>query len=329
MKRIMGLQVVLVISLLFYNVALAQKPSDVPNYRAIPLKALDSCIAECGEPPDAEDLDASERYQLCVADCHPKIDLLNQSVDDLQYQIDNYDFQWSGQLPVEVRDTSFCDGTNNGTIWFDPSENNRGMQICLESNHIGKFSGGGIKLMEGHLVFVTSQGGTGRLTSTGNVDDIDTICQNYANAGTMTGPLNLTWRALISGSHPNHIRIRLAGIIGLDPIIRVGDPYVLLSSPGYNLFDGAIDAPIKIDENGRDVTTYVGPPGVWTGSNTNGTDNSNLCNNWTSSSVYARGVIGHPYYTDSKWITHSLQTCNNTYRLYCISEETVEVDVNY
>jgi len=91
MRKIIVFQTVLIISLLCFSLALA-KPSqdDVPSYRGLALKAESSCIDACGPSPDNEDIPGSYAYEMCIADCHPKIDFLHDSVDSLQYQIDNF-----------------------------------------------------------------------------------------------------------------------------------------------------------------------------------------------------------------------------------------------
>jgi hypothetical protein len=74
MKRFV-IFLVTIIGFLFYSISLAGKPQEEPNYRGLPLKAIDTCIEACGDSPDGEDLGASYDYQMCVADCHPKINL--------------------------------------------------------------------------------------------------------------------------------------------------------------------------------------------------------------------------------------------------------------
>jgi hypothetical protein len=58
------------------------------QFSALRLKAPKSCIEACGQEPKSGDYEAQVDYQMCVADCHPKIDFLHQSTDDLQTQID-------------------------------------------------------------------------------------------------------------------------------------------------------------------------------------------------------------------------------------------------
>ena len=60
MKKLLviGLVMLLVVSSGF---AVAAKPHKEPHYRAIPLKAPNTCIEACGAPPNGEDLEAQEK----------------------------------------------------------------------------------------------------------------------------------------------------------------------------------------------------------------------------------------------------------------------------
>ena len=61
---------------------------------------------------------------------------------------------------------------------------------------------------------------------------------------------------------------------------------------------------------------------IWTGISSNGTPNSNNCNNWTSNTVPAFSRLANPYVlTDRILYTTTGMNCNNSsnIRLYCVS----------
>jgi phage tail-like protein len=52
-------------------------------FEVISLRSPRKCVEECGTIPNPNDANASAIYQLCIADCHPKIQFLHQSVETL------------------------------------------------------------------------------------------------------------------------------------------------------------------------------------------------------------------------------------------------------
>lgn len=91
MKKKLILVISLTIVFLLVNAVIAAKPPPKPGYSGLPLKALNTCLEACGKAPDSKDLEAMYDYEMCIADCHPKIDFLHQSLNTLE-DTDSYDY---------------------------------------------------------------------------------------------------------------------------------------------------------------------------------------------------------------------------------------------
>ena len=59
---------------------------------------------------------------------------------------------------------------------------------------------------------------------------------------------------------------------------------------------------------------------VWTGSNSDGSLNSNNCNGWTTNSGIHAGQVGHAAYSDNNVLSRESSVCSTTLKnpFYCI-----------
>ena len=80
--------IVLILSVFALSVSAKDKDKD-PRFRNLQLKAPKDCIKDCGKQPKGNDYEANVEYQMCIADCHPKIDFLHQSIESINNLILN------------------------------------------------------------------------------------------------------------------------------------------------------------------------------------------------------------------------------------------------
>jgi len=349
MKRLASFFSVLIFSLLLFNLAFAGKV-DIPSYRAIPLKALDICIDSCGMPPNSEDLEGSYDYQMCVADCHPKIDFLHQSVDDLQGQINGLQAQIDALDTVQMLNElcnlyeltekgppAIC--LNCGDLYLQPLEEcddgnadsgDGCSEVCLEEvcgngridydevcddgNTDDEDSCNFDCSTEIRRVFVTSNLFNGNL---GGLAGADAKCQEAAGNAGLTG----TYKAWLSDSvaaakdRLTHFNNGYYVLVDGTPVIDGWDDLVTFP---FDLINS-----INIDENGNEVTTNV-VSAVWTNTTQMGyLRHSNIsysCANWTSSTSYY-GYYGVSVYNNYFWTNRgATASCRGTLRLYCFEQ---------
>ena len=179
----------------------------------------------------------------------------------------------------------------------------------------------GLNANGNHYIFLTSLTYDGNL---GGLSGADGLCSSHASTGTLTAPLGLTWKALIS----------IHGVVDArDRVSWVGPVYDVAGNLATNdpdtwpwVKDGT--STIDVDENGN------GPPGsyVWTGSNVYGVSvgPNNDCNGWTDNTGTYNGWSGETDYFDlPAWIDSFSHECDaDWFSLYCVSEyeETIFAD---
>jgi cysteine-rich repeat protein len=338
MKRIIVFQVMLVLSLIFYSIAFAAKV-DVPNYRGLILKADSRCIDSCGEPPDGEDLDLSYEYQMCLADCHPKIDFLHQTVDDLQSQIDALDsVQILNELcnlyaltekeppticlncgdeiiqPLEECDDGVAGNIDDGygcsaNCLLEECGNGRVDygEECDDGNLEDGDSCTSSCTIIWRTVFVTTTRYSGGL---GGLSGADAICNERATIANLDGE----YKAWLSDSNTS-----VSDRFTHHGQFKKVDGTIIATS-WDDLTDGTILATINTSEYGGSGTTY---PYVWTGTLGNGSNFPTYytCNDWTTSASNIHGVVGNINNTNTGWTTYTAgYYCNNLFRLYCFEQ---------
>jgi len=163
-----------------------------------------------------------------------------------------------------------------------------------------------------HYIFVTSTAHDGNL---GGLAGADALCASHAAGGSLTGPLNLTWKALLS----------VYGVVDArDRVNWVGAVYDVAGNLATNnasswpwVADGT--SVIGIDENGDP------PPDsyVWTGSHEDGVSvgPGYDCNGWTNNTSAHNGWAGETeYFGYSNWFDSFGNQCGDAwFSLYCVS----------
>jgi hypothetical protein len=188
--------------------------------------------------------------------------------------------------------------------------------ICVE-----KFAGPSLVIPEpqGNIAFLTDTDGNGNLASWPEADigasgiaAADSICNNIADANGMPWPG--TYKAWLSDSSVE-ARDRFSGV---GPWHRLDG--IKVAESATDLASGSLLAPINFTDQGR----YIRNWGVWTGSNANGTRNTDRCSDWTADS--GTGRSGRAFFADNQWTDMDTIPCDSDLmRLYCLSDSDLSV----
>ena len=154
-------------------------------------------------------------------------------------------------------------------------------------------------------IFVTSEIYSGNL---GGIIGADAECQELADlANEGVGLGETTWQALLSDNLT-------------DANSRTSNVYYanmnweIIAMNYASLWDGGIDRPIKMDENGKIISEFA--RGVWTGTSTSGENTGNNCSDWVDLSA-SSGTYGSSYENGGEWIEIGSTSCGNRLHLYC------------
>ncbi len=170
--------------------------------------------------------------------------------------------------------------------------------------------------LPGSLVFVTSEAGSGDLSSWPEAGgDVglaagDTICRTLAAAAHLPSPPSfVAW--LSTGTVDAIDRITSDG-----PFRRVDRLQISASRAG--LADGLLGNTPHVFEDG----TRLSSPGfAWTGTASDGTADNDRCSNWTSADSGNEGAHGLVVNSGSAWTDDGnfAHTCDSSRLLYCLS----------
>jgi hypothetical protein len=171
-------------------------------------------------------------------------------------------------------------------------------------------------------IFVTSMGFSGAM---GNVVGADNLCRSSAARGGLTGD----FRAWI-GNGTTSATPANSFVKSSVPYVRVDG--VQIAADWADLTDGALTAPIVIDENGRDISVpqpdELGVTVVWTAVAPDGTNPPFItvisptatCNGWNQNVSPFSGQLGDATATSAAWTNASFGNCNGFFRLYCVEQ---------
>jgi hypothetical protein len=212
------------------------------------------------------------------------------------------------------------DGLGTAVTWtqggFSPACSSQERLLCLEP---GASEPASLHWTPANIVFITSVSGSGNLSSwpgAGGASGLaagDAICKSAAAAGGLPDPASfVAW--LSTSSIDARDRVTANG-----PFKRV-DAYTVAGNEA-DLTDGSLDTSIHMLENGKYL---VGSPEVATGTVADGTASGIDCAGWTSADISDDHTGGRPNFALlPEWTEFSHNVgCNNTRRLYCISNRT-------
>ncbi len=149
-------------------------------------------------------------------------------------------------------------------------------------------------------VFVSST------TTNGNMGGLaggDAICDAQASAASLGG----TWVAWLSTSTVD-AKDRLAP--GSGPFVRAAGTPGTIANDLADLTDGTLGVAVLNDESGNPVNTDV-----YTGTNTNGTKSTFICNDWTDN--LGTALFGLTNASGASWTDNFDFACNPQRPLYC------------
>lgn len=161
---------------------------------------------------------------------------------------------------------------------------------------------------EKRLIFATSTVHQGDF---GGLAQGDAICQSLADAE----GLGRTFKAILSDSSTD-AKDRFASD---SRAIFLVDLTTRIATGVSDLFDGAIENPVNVTEDGGSVPTIEA---AWTGTFSSGLKSSTqLCLDWTSASATDDGgAIGAPRETDTSFLYIGARFCDSEEHLYCLEE---------
>ncbi len=229
---------------------------------------------------------------------------------------------------LKLGSSAACTPAGEGKISYDAV--NRRVQLCTQ----GEFIDPSGSPFEFDRVFITSNEFNKNLVAaSGNASPngvlaADKICQNAAkNAG-----LGTSWIAIISGTitplnsnagTPNStVTINAIDRVPPEINLRLIDGTIISTT---DIWDGAIDSPINIDENGNRVNIRTGSDLIWTGTQTDGTING-TCGNWEGGNNAAQDGVSYGLVSQSTggWIDlpNAVANCGSlgttSAHLYCV-----------
>ncbi|GEM_PF-3292704 len=212
------------------------------------------------------------------------------------------DFRLKSVGGIQIADTTAtCDGTSIGAMKYVSAD--KQFEYCDGTGWQELGAAGSIPAATEKLVFVTSGTWDGNL---GGISGSDAKCQSAATTAGLTG----TFKAWVSDGtdSPSTTFTQASVSYKLVNGTTIADDWA-------DLIDGTIQNAITIDENSA---TPGAPTSVWTGTNTDGSSNTDHCSMWASTA--GSGLGGLMSATTSQWTNRTPLSCTVTARLYCFEQ---------
>lgn len=187
-------------------------------------------------------------------------------------------------------------------------------RTCMEGG-TASTAADGLAVNRPMFIFVSSSKYNGNL---GGLAGADTICNTAGTNGTLTKPLNKSWKALLSVTTGGTTINAKDRIVWIGPMHNVNGQMVVQDPATWPWVATSQTADINKNQNG-------GPPGgayVWSGSAINGTAKPDLdCNGWTDESATFNGWAGQTgdFPISARWFDAFMDICSSqSFSLYCI-----------
>lgn len=160
------------------------------------------------------------------------------------------------------------------------------------------------------IVFVTS---TGRSASYfGSLSATDSNCQTLASSKGYGG----TWTAMITNTSTPSLQKRIPWNWGKLKLLNG----TIVANSWSDLWDGTIQNPINVNENGLITLGNVWTGVVDTAGKSATSASTQSCENWTDGTGSRSGTYGGSSLITGGWILAGTQACNTSYYNYCISD---------
>lgn len=165
-------------------------------------------------------------------------------------------------------------------------------------------------------IFITGISFDGNL---GGITGADNICNMLGTTGSVSTPLNRTWKALLSKSTGGVVNAK-DRFTWTGPMLDLGGKTVTKDPSVWPWVDAGEGSKIAVNQNGGGPDDSY----VWTGSTIDGVTKGagNDCNGWTDATNNFNGWSGQTSNFPAKdWIDSFSTTCPSAnYGLYCIGE---------
>ncbi len=212
---------------------------------------------------------------------------------------------WANTYRVKARD-----GVGNETGWSEPYT----IKPLLEGPN-GVITPPGINPLTGelwtggdtyHLAFVTST--TDDLNPAQDITYWNSYVNTVADGSSLTGVPETTWK-IIGSTTNDHARDNalVSGPVYLvDAVTKLADGY-------EDMWDGQIDAPLNLDENGA---PGAGSGDIWSGSTSSGTKNGI----YALDGSHTHASRGHRTVSHGQWLYRDNQVRSGKRHFYALSE---------
>lgn len=165
-------------------------------------------------------------------------------------------------------------------------------------------------------IFITGVSFDGNL---GGITGADATCNMLGTNGSLSGPLNRTWKALLSKTTGGVVNAK-DRFAWTGPMLDLGGKTVTKDPSVWPWVNAGEGSTIAVNQNGGGPDDAY----VWTGSTVDGVTKGagSDCNGWTDASNNFNGWSGQTSsYPTKDWIDSFGTTCPSAnYGLYCISE---------
>ena len=165
-------------------------------------------------------------------------------------------------------------------------------------------------------VFISSVSYDGNL---GGLTGADNLCNSLGAAGTLSGPLNKTWKALLSKTTGGVVNAK-DRFVWTGPMFDLNGVMVTRDPSAWPWIDAGANSEIGVNESGGGPDDSY----VWTGSTVNGvTRGAGFdCNDWSDATGAFDGWSGETSnFPSSSWFDSFGNGCGDTwFGLYCVSE---------
>lgn len=181
---------------------------------------------------------------------------------------------------------------------------------------IASTAANGIAVNRPMYIFISSVSYTGDI---GGLEGADDLCNTLGEAGTLSGPMNKTWKALLSKATGGVVNAK-DRFVWTGPIFDLGGKMVTQDPSTWPWVDAGANSKIAVNESGGGPDDSY----VWTGSTLAGLAKGEAydCNNWSDGTSNYNGWSGETgSFPAGSWFDSFGNGCGDPwFGLYCVSQ---------